>query len=172
MVPKSFNVLYAVTAIITGYSVFYRLRNFVNDNQKTFASWYRSISRSLAPDYGTMFTLSLVYRIMLHSNPAESTFYRWDIFSSRTTKDLNFIRRELYEVFDSNCMYDLCYSDATYDILMENIDISQGYSRRGTTYIMIGGASVNVYRLFDKCSDYMVTKPWRLLYKKIRDLNV
>jgi len=161
MVPKLFNVLYAVTAIITSYNVFYRLRNFVNSNQKMLASWYRNTNRTMASKYGTM----------LHSNPAESTIYRWDMFASQTTKDLNFIRRELYEVFDSNCMYDLCYSGSTYDILMETIDISQGYSHHGT-YLMIGGASVNVYRLFDKCSDYMVTKPWRILYKKLRDLNV
>ena len=166
-----YRILYVLCALVSGYSAFRRLRQFAAHNTRFCASWYKDIQLGLSPASGTEFTVCFVYLISLHNNPTEYTFYRWSIYATRTHVPITDIKRELAEEFDKHCLYDLNYSAGTYDILLDNVDVCAGYAHN-SNHIMIGGASISIYRLFDDCSMKMVTEPWRIIYKRLRSLNV
>ena len=166
-----YRILYVLCALFSGYSAFRRLRKFATHNTKFFASWYKDVQRGLQIASGTEFTVYFVSLISLHNNPTEYTFYRWSIYATRTYVPITDIKRELAEEFDKHCLYDLNYSTGTYDILLDNVDVCAGYAKN-SNHIMIGGAGISVYRLFDDCSMKMVTEPWRIIYKRLRSLNV
>jgi len=165
-----YHVIYALCALCAGYAAFRRLKHFAVASRTTFASWYRDVQRGLSLASGTEFTVCFVYLISLHNNPTVYTFYRWSIYATRTNVPITDIKHELAEEFDKHCLYDRCYSTGTYDIILDSIDVCAGYAKN-SNHIMIGGASMSVYRLFDDCSMKMVTEPWRIIYKRLRSIN-